>query len=101
MSPPVLSLKAFWNMREDARTGAKARLGFPGTSTDEWIGDLSVGVPKPIRGAMNNQGIIKKKETVFRSCTPAPVSRLVWEAQTRKSCYTSSSNERIKLLLRR
>lgn len=49
-------------MREDARTGAKARLDFPGRNTDEWIGYLSVGVPKPIRGAMNNQGIIKKKK---------------------------------------
>lgn len=49
-------------MQENARTGAKARLDFPSRSTDEWIGYLSVGVPKPIRGAMNNQGIIKKKK---------------------------------------
>lgn len=89
-------------MREDAGTEAKARLEFPGTSTDEWTGYLCVGFSKPIRGTENNPGIKKKKkETIFRSCTPAPVSRLVWEAQTRKSCYARSSNEHIKLLLRR
>lgn len=49
-------------MREDAGTEAKARLEFPGTSTDEWTGYLCVGFSKPIRGTENNPGIKKKRK---------------------------------------
>lgn len=52
----ILILKDSGNIRENARTEAKAVIEFPGKSMKSGFGNLFVGVSKPIRGTMNNSG---------------------------------------------